>query len=191
MARPAQEGSWKWFLSIISVPVSWLVAAVVSSFYRPVEDAEPEPWNGQYVCWHEGPVPSGHTDCKKNGSNIPPEAVRSTGRRPWFLLRWRQQTPALEQWFLHIPGFLNVDWKMCKWNRFLLWGHFWAHKESWPRAPNSLWCNLAFTSCHPGPVSPPTKCQMLVKCIIGRLISGALHPWCLLSFRSFWHWNNF
>lgn len=30
MARLTQEGSWKWFLSIISVPVSWLVAGVVS-----------------------------------------------------------------------------------------------------------------------------------------------------------------
>lgn len=102
----------------------------------------------------------------KNGGDIPlklsdrqedvPSSCCGGGSKP---RRWNNE------WFLRIPGFLNVGWNMC---RFSLWLHFWRHKESWPWAPNSLWCNSAFISCHPGPVSPPTKCQMLVTFIIGR-----------------------
>lgn len=39
------------------------------------------------------------------------------------------------------------------------WIHI--HRVYWLLAINSLWYKLAFASCHPGPVEPPAKCQML------------------------------
>lgn len=171
MVGPAQEGSWKWILSIILFSVSWLVAGMVSWCSCLSESASQNPGLVSECVDVKAQCHLGNMDWRDDGNNSP--EFGWTGRRSYSLLWWRHQTPVLKMngfQFCAPSPLVSYVWSRKCVNRgvFSLWFHLHMHKATWLWAINSLWCNAAFISCHPGPVLPPAKCQMLVTFAFGR-----------------------
>lgn len=175
MVERTQEGTWKWILSIILGLVSWLVAGMVSRCSCLLGRPSQNPGmvskcvNARAHC-HLGTWIDEMT-AKKTLYRV--EMDRKMSLVPAVVAA---PNPSVkDEWFPVLctitPGFLHVDHKVWKQIWFSLWLYSHIHKATWLLAISSLWSNSAFISCHPGPLLPPAKCQMLVKFAFGGKIS--------------------
>lgn len=89
-----QEGSWKWILSIILVPVSWLVAGMVSLCSCLLGSPSQNPGMVSKCVDVRARCHLGNMDWRDDGDNS--LEFRWTGRCSYTPLWWRHQTPVLK-----------------------------------------------------------------------------------------------